>query len=129
MTRSRAEWRLAPPTHYRLQRDDDAQPFILSSMPVSFHSYKHAKSKSVPTLVAVSAKQNPQFGLIGILNRNMYKRAHDDHPHHLPLLSLRRWARVPVMARPPIVLRSASSLLLQRTLRADHNLHLFSNVC
>ena len=93
MTRSRAEWRLALPTHYRLQRDDDAQPFILSSMPVSFHSYKHAKSKSVPTLVAVSAKPNPRFGLIGILNRNMYKRAHDNHPHHLALLSLRRWAQ------------------------------------
>lgn len=66
MTRSRAEWWIAPPT--------PNAPIVFSETTM------HSHLSYLP--VAVSTKWNPRFDLIGILHRNMYIRAHDDHPHH-----------------------------------------------
>ena len=38
------------------------------------------------SLVAVCVKWNLRFDLIDIPQRNVYKRAHDDHPHHLAFI-------------------------------------------
>ena len=81
MTRSRAAWWTTALTPCP-SRDDDTRPFILSNRSVSFHSYKPAMSNTVSPPVAVSDKWDLRFDLRGILHRNMYKRAHDDHPHH-----------------------------------------------
>jgi hypothetical protein len=54
----------------------------LSYIASQFHSYKHTKSNIVSSLVSVSSEWNSRFDLIGILHRNMYICAHDDHPHN-----------------------------------------------
>ena len=44
------------------------------------------KSIAMSSLVAVCVKWNLRFDLIDIPQRNVYKRAHDDHPHHLAFI-------------------------------------------
>ena len=84
MNRSRAEWLNAQPTSVAFSEVTVHLFTSFAGQPVS-SLQSHEVYCHVPP-VAVCAKWNLRFNLIDIPRRNMYKRAHDDHLHHLALI-------------------------------------------